>query len=473
MATALQLRQQFLDGERNLGEYYHELLNRCEDVNHRLNCLNVVTSELAEATVAQLHSKLTSGRPKGKLFGLPIIVKDNICLKDHPTTCASRILNGFVPPYNATVIDRLLADDAVIIAKANMDEFAMGSSNENSALGLARNPRDLERAPGGSSGGSAAAVAAGLVPLALGSDTGGSVRQPAAFCGVVGLKPTYGAVSRYGLVAFASSLDQIGPLAADVHSAALLFDVIAGHDSRDSTSAQQSLAGAEENLKAGVRGLKIGLPREYFAAGLDAEIAAAITRVADWLKREGAEIREVALPHTKYAVAAYYVVADAEASSNLARYDGVRYGQRAAAHDLLSMYTETRHAGFGAEVKRRIMLGTYVLSSGYYDAYYAKAMKVRRVIMQEMLEALNAVDLLLTPTTPTTAFKLGEKTEDPLAMYLSDIYTVSANLAGLPAISVPCGVDAAKLPIGAQLIGRPFDEPTLFRAAAVIEASSR
>ncbi len=473
METALQLRQQFLDGERNLGEYYHELLHRCEDVNRRLNCLNVVTPELAEATLTQLHSKLTSGRPKGKLFGLPIVVKDNICLKDYPTTCASRILAGFVPPYNATVIDRLLAEDAVIIAKANMDEFAMGSSNENSALGLVRNPRDPERAPGGSSGGSAAAVAAGLVPLALGSDTGGSVRQPAAFCGVVGLKPTYGAVSRYGLVAFASSLDQIGPLAGDVASAALLFEVIAGHDARDSTSAARPVNGVRATLKSGVQGLKIGLPREYFAAGLDSEIAAAIARVADLLKREGADIREVALPHTKYAVAAYYVIADAEASSNLARYDGVRYGQRAAAQDLLSMYTETRHAGFGAEVKRRIMLGTYVLSSGYYDAYYAKAMKVRRIIEQDMLEGLDEVDLLLTPTTPTTAFKLGEKTDDPLAMYLSDIYTVSANLAGLPAISVPCGVDGAKLPIGAQLMGRPFNEPTLFRAAAVIEASSR
>jgi len=473
MATALQLRQQFLDGVQNLGEYYHELLHRCGDVNRRLNCLTVVTSELAEATLAHLHSKLTSGRPKGRLFGLPIIVKDNICLRDYPTTCASRILEGFVPPYNATVIDRLLAEDAVIIAKANMDEFAMGSSNENSAIGPVRNPRDQERAPGGSSGGSAAAVAAGLVPLALGSDTGGSVRQPAGFCGVVGLKPTYGAVSRYGLVAFASSLDQIGPLATDVHSAALLFDVIAGHDPRDSTSARRSIVGTEVNLRAGVRGLKIGLPREYFAAGLDSDIAAAITRVAESLKRDGAEVREVAVPHTKYAVAAYYVIADAEASSNLARYDGVRYGQRVNTHDLHAMYTETRHAGFGAEVKRRIMLGTYVLSSGYYDAYYAKAMKVRQVIMQEMLEALNEVDLLLTPTTPTTAFKLGEKTEDPLAMYLSDIYTVSANLAGLPAISVPCGVDAAELPIGAQLMGRLFDEPTLFRAAAVIEASSR
>lgn len=473
METALQLRQQFLDGERNLGEYYHELLHGCEDVNRRLNCLTVVTSELVEATLGHLHSKLTSGRPKGRLFGLPVIVKDNICLKGYPTTCASKILAGFVPPYNATVIDRLLAEDAVIIAKANMDEFAMGSSNENSAIGPVRNPRDPERAPGGSSGGSAAAVAAGIVPLALGSDTGGSVRQPAAFCGVVGLKPTYGAVSRYGLVAFASSLDQIGPLAGDVASAALLFEVIGGHDPRDSTSAQRSSGSVQENLKAGVRGLRIGLPRECFAAGLDSDIAAAIIRVTDWLRCEGAEVREVALPHAKYAVAAYYVIADAEASSNLARYDGVRFGTRATAHDLVSMYTETRHAGFGAEVKRRIVLGTYVLSSGYYDAYYAKAMKVRQIITRDLLDALSEVDLLLTPTTPTTAFRLGEKTDDPLAMYLSDIYTVSANLAGLPAISVPCGADSANLPIGAQLMGRAFDESALFRAAAVIEANCR
>ncbi len=334
------------------------------------------------------------------------------------------------------MIDRLIAEDAVIIAKANMDEFAMGSSNENSAFGAVLNPHDITRIPGGSSGGSAVAVATGLTPLALGSDTGGSVRQPAAHCGVVGLKPTYGAVSRYGLVAYASSLDQIGPLACDVESAALLYSVIAGHDPKDSTSAQITELDYQNEMQKGVKGLRIGLPREYFGDGLDGEIRFSIQTMIEKLKSEGAEFVDVSLPHTEYAIATYYIIADAEASSNLARYDAVKYGLRAKNDDLISMYTNTRHEGFGAEVKRRIMLGTYVLSAGYYDAYYQKAMKVRNILKHEFAEVFTGADVLLTPTTPTTAFKIGEKSNDPLEMYLSDIYTVSANLAGVPAMSI-------------------------------------
>lgn len=469
MVSALELQRKIFAGETSLGDYYHALLGECEAVNARLNCLTVVTNSLSEKTIAQLQMKLENDRPKGRLFGLPVIVKDNICQRDYPTTCGSKILRNFIPPYNATVIERLIAEDAVIIAKANMDEFAMGSSNENSAFGPVLNPHDETRIPGGSSGGSAAAVAAGLAPMALGSDTGGSVRQPAAHCGVVGLKPTYGAVSRYGLVAYASSLDQIGPLGADVESAALLYEVIAGHDQRDSTSAQIIKCDYRAEMVKGVRGLRIGLPREYFAEGLDAEIRAAIEAMIEKFRAEGVQFIEVSLPYTEYAIATYYLIADAEASSNLARYDGVKYGLRAENNDLMSMYTNTRHEGFGAEVKRRIMLGTYVLSAGYYDAYYQKAMKVRRMLTQDLTEVLEKVDVLLTPTTPTTAFKLGEKTDDPLAMYLSDIYTVSANLAGVPAMSIPIGKDSRQLPIGLQLTGRHFDEPMLFRVGKAIE----
>lgn len=469
MVSALELQRKIFAGETSLGDYYHALLGECEAVNARLNCLTVVANSLSEKTIAQLQMKLENDRPKGRLFGLPVIVKDNICQRDYPTTCGSKILRNFIPPYNATVIERLIAEDAVIIAKANMDEFAMGSSNENSAFGPVLNPHDETRIPGGSSGGSAAAVAAGLAPMALGSDTGGSVRQPAAHCGVVGLKPTYGAVSRYGLVAYASSLDQIGPLGADVESAALLYEVIAGHDQRDSTSAQIIKCDYRAEMVKGVRGLRIGLPREYFAEGLDAEIRAAIEAMIEKFRAEGVQFIEVSLPYTEYAIATYYLIADAEASSNLARYDGVKYGLRAENNDLMSMYTNTRHEGFGAEVKRRIMLGTYVLSAGYYDAYYQKAMKVRRMLTQDLTEVLEKVDVLLTPTTPTTAFKLGEKTDDPLAMYLSDIYTVSANLAGVPAMSIPIGKDSRQLPIGLQLTGRHFDEPMLFRVGKAIE----
>ncbi len=469
MVSALELQRRMIAGEIDLADYYRSLLKECEDVQERFNCLTAITSELAKTTVNRLIANINNDRPKGKLFGLPVVVKDNICLRDYPTTCGSHILRDFVPPYNATVIDRLIAADAVIIAKANMDEFAMGSSNENSAFGPVKNPHDTTRIPGGSSGGSAVAVAAGLTPLALGSDTGGSVRQPAAHCGVVGLKPTYGAVSRYGLVAYASSLDQIGPLTSDVRSAALLFQVISGKDARDSTSVSFVEPDYEEEMGKGVGGLKIGIPEEYFAEGLDTEIRLAIDEVMEKLKAAGAQMHLLSLPHTKYAIATYYIIADAEASSNLARYDGVKYGLRAANADLISMYTNTRHEGFGAEVKRRIMLGTYVLSSGYYEAYYQKAMRVRKLLTQEFVAAFREVDVLLTPTTPTTAFKIGEKSNNPIEMYLSDIYTVSANLAGLPAISIPCGKDSKNLPIGLQLTARHFDEAMLFRVAKAVE----
>ncbi len=473
MISALELQRRIVAREIDLNDYYRKLLAECGAVNGRFNCLTAITSELTLETVGRLNRNLENDRPKGKLFGLPIVVKDNICLRDYPTTCASKILQNFVPPYNATVVERLIAADAVIIAKSNMDEFAMGSSNENSALGPVLNPYDPTRIPGGSSGGSAVAVAAGLAPFALGSDTGGSVRQPAAHCGVVGLKPTYGAVSRYGLVAYASSLDQIGPLAVDVDSAALLFSVVAGHDERDSTSAKVSHRDLHAESQKDMQGLRIGMPVEYFGEGLDHEIRAALEKCTALLELEGAVLTEVSLPHTKYAIATYYIIADAEASSNLARYDGVKFGLRTDSTDLMSMYTNTRHEGFGAEVKRRIMLGTYVLSAGYYDAYYQKAMKVRSILTQDFLKAFENVDVLLTPTTPTTAFKLGEKSDDPLEMYLSDIYTVSANLAGLPAISIPCGKDSKGLPIGLQLTGKHFDEATLFRVGKAVERLSR
>ncbi|MGB5105264.1 MAG: Asp-tRNA(Asn)/Glu-tRNA(Gln) amidotransferase subunit GatA [Candidatus Zixiibacteriota bacterium] len=473
MVSALELQRRIVAGEIDLDEYYRALLAECESVQARFNCLTAVTTNLAQATVDRLKTKIANNGPKGKLFGLPIVVKDNICLREYPTACGSKILRDFVPPYNATVIDRLIAADAVIIAKANMDEFAMGSSNENSAFGAVKNPHDPTRVPGGSSGGSAVAVSSGLTQMALGSDTGGSVRQPAAHCGVVGLKPTYGAVSRYGLVAYASSLDQIGPLTSDVRSAALLFDVISGKDERDSTSVEFAKPDFDAEMSKGVSGLRVGVPQEYFAEGLDTEIRLAIDEVMEKLKSAGAQMQLISLPHTKYAIATYYIIADAEASSNLARYDGVKYGLRSENADLISMYTNTRHEGFGAEVKRRIMLGTYVLSAGYYDAYYQKAMRVRRILTQEFAEAFKEVDVLLTPTTPTTAFKIGEKSDNPIEMYLSDIYTVSANLAGLPAISAPCGKDSKNLPIGLQLTARHFDEAMLFRVAMAVEDFTR
>ena len=403
------------------------------------------------------------------LFGLPIAVKDNISTKGIRTTCSSKILENYIPPFDATVVEKLKKQGYILTGKTNLDEFAMGSSTENSAFFPTKNPWDYERVPGGSSGGSAAAVGAGIVPAALGSDTGGSIRQPAAFCGVVGLKPTYGRVSRYGLVAFASSLDQIGPITRNVEDCALLLNVIAGKDPKDSTSADMDVPDYLSYIGKDIKGIKIGLPKEFFIKGLDSEIKETVLNAAKQLEKEGAEILEVSMPTTRYAIEAYYIIAPSEASSNLARYDGVRYGYRAKDYkDLEEMYSKTRDEGFGAEVKRRIMLGTYSLSSGYYDAYYLKAQKVRTLIYQDFMNAFKSVDLLLTPTTPDVAFKIGEKVSDPLQMYLSDIFTVSVNMAGVPGISLPCGFKDG-MPVGMQLIGKPFDEGRILQVAYYYE----
>jgi aspartyl-tRNA(Asn)/glutamyl-tRNA(Gln) amidotransferase subunit A len=402
----------------------------------------------------------------GALAGVPVAVKDNICVRGMQTSCGSRILGDYHPPYNATVIERLLDAGAVIIGKTNCDEFAMGSSNENSAFGAVKNPWDTTRVPGGSSGGSAAAVAAGIVPVALGSDTGGSVRQPASLCGVLGLKPTYGRNSRYGLVAFASSLDQVGVFAREVRDVARVLGVIAGRDKHDSTSADVPVPDYAASLGGDLHGARIGFPRALFGNGLDDEVGAAVKSVVDVYRELGAEIVDVELPNAGYAIAVYYIIATAEASSNLARFDGVRYGFRAEdAPELRQMYRKTREEGFGAEVKRRIMLGTYVLSAGYYDAYYRKAQQVRTLIKNDFLNAFKNCDAIITPTAPTPAFALGEKVDDPLAMYLNDIYTVTANLAGIPGLSVPCALSSTRLPIGFQLLGPYWSEPTLLKLA--------
>lgn len=409
------------------------------------------------------------------LKGIPIAIKDNICTKGELTTCSSRILLGFKPPYDATVIERLKDNGALIFGKTNMDEFAFGSSCETSFYGPTRNPWDLERVPGGSSGGSAAAVAADEAIWALGSDTGGSIRQPAALCGIVGLKPTYGRVSRYGLIAFASSLDQIGPFTKDVYDAALLLSIIAGHDNRDSTSVDIKAGDYLGCLKKDVKGLKIAIPKEYFIEGMDKQVEDSIRQAKTELEKLGAKFKEVSLPHTKYAVAVYYIIATAEASSNLARFDGVQYGFRTKDKDAASMidtYKQTRGKGFGTEAKRRIILGTYVLSSGYYEAYYLRALKVRTLIKKDFDDVFKEFDCLFTPTSPTPAFKIGEKFENPLSMYLSDIYTISANLAGIPAISVPCGLTKDKLPIGLQILAAPFKEENLFKAAYNFEQNT-
>jgi aspartyl-tRNA(Asn)/glutamyl-tRNA(Gln) amidotransferase subunit A len=409
------------------------------------------------------------------MTGMPLAIKDNLCTDGVATTACSRILQQFVPPYDATVIAKLRAQEYILLGKTNLDEFAMGSSTENSAFGPSRNPWNLQCVPGGSSGGSAAAVSADECVAALGSDTGGSIRQPAAFCGVVGLKPTYGRVSRYGLIAFASSLDQIGPITKDVADAAFLLGAIAGHDPKDSTSADLPVSDYMKALKKkDVKKFKFGVPAEFFAEGLDPEVEAAVRAAIDELKSLGGEIKEIQLPRTDAAVAVYYVLATAEASSNLARYDGVKFGLRAKdTKDLLDLYTKTRQEGFGPEVKRRIMLGTYALSSGYYDAYYGKAQAVRTLIRQDFDDAFKDVDVIVTPVTPTPAFKLGEKSEDPLQMYLSDIFTISVNLAGLPAIALPCGFSTSGLPIGVQMIGRAFQEETILRAAHAYEQSTQ
>ncbi len=408
----------------------------------------------------------------GSLYGVPIAIKDNICEEGKLTTCCSRILEGFRPPYDATVIKRLKSAGAVLIGKTNMDEFAFGSSCETSCYYPSRNPWDKERVPGGSSGGSAVAVASGMVPVALGSDTGGSIRQPASLCGVVGLKPTYGRVSRYGLIAFASSLDQIGVFSRNVEDSARVLQVIAGYDEMDSTSAEVEVDNYLQYLSKDLKGVKVGVPKEYFEEGIDPEVRHFVNNVRVVLQDLGARCEEISLPHTKYCVATYYIVATAEASSNLARFDGVQYGLRIKGRNLLDMYLRTREAGFGPEAKRRIILGTHVLSSGYYDAYYLRAQKVRALIKRDFDQAFTEYDVIMTPTSPTPAFRIGEKINDPLAMYLSDVFTISANLAGLPAISLPCGLHSEKLPIGVQFIGKAFDEKTLFRVAYAYEQAT-
>lgn len=429
------------------------------------------TQALAQAEAAD-HSLSNSDRPP-PLCGIPIAVKDIILTKDLRSTAGSKILERFIPPYDAGVIRRLRDAGAVILGKVNCDEFGMGSSNENSAYGPTRNPWDVSRVPGGSSGGSAACVAADQAVAALGTDTGGSIRLPASFCGVVGLKPTYGRVSRFGVVAYASSLDQVGPLTKDMRDCATLLGVIAGHDPRESTSVDHPVPDYQAALERGVRGLRVGIPREYFVAGMQSEVDQAVRRAIDTLQELGAEPVSISLPHTDYAVAAYYIIATAEASSNLARYDGVKYGHRAeSATDLAEMYRQTRAQGFGPEVKRRIMLGTYALSAGYYDAYYLKAQKVRRLIRQDFLRAFEQCDIIATPTAPTTAFQLGEKATDPLTMYLSDILTIAVNLAGLPGLSLPCGFDTEGLPISLQLIGQAFGEETVLQAGYAYEQAT-
>ncbi|HVG29267.1 MAG TPA: Asp-tRNA(Asn)/Glu-tRNA(Gln) amidotransferase subunit GatA [Pyrinomonadaceae bacterium] len=430
-------------------------------------------SEIGGGTAGQNSPAQAPAAARGALHGVPVAIKDNICVRGLQTSCGSRILGAYHPPYTATAVERLMQAGAVVVGKTNCDEFAMGSSNENSAFGAARNPWDTGRVPGGSSGGSAAAVAARIVPVALGSDTGGSVRQPAALCGVVGVKPTYGRVSRYGLVAFGSSLDQIGTFTLSARDAATVLSVIAGRDGRDATTADVEVPDYASRLTGDVRGARIGVPRALFGEGLDAEVRAGVERAIEVFRDLGVEIVDVELPHARYAIAVYYIIATAEASSNLARYDGVRYGFRAEeSRELRSMYRRTREEGFGAEVKRRVMLGTYVLSSGYYDAYYLKAQQVRTLIRQDFAAAFERCDAILTPTTPTTAFPLGEKADDPLAMYLNDIYTVTANLAGVPALSAPCGLSGDGLPVGMQLTARHWDEATMFRLADAYERAA-
>jgi aspartyl-tRNA(Asn)/glutamyl-tRNA(Gln) amidotransferase subunit A len=472
--TLFELQDQFTRGEVSAAEVVKAYFQRIAVVEPKVRAyITPAKKDTLLATAEALDFKLRGWRKTLPLMAMPIAVKDNLCTEGVKTTCGSRILEPFVPPYDATVVARLRSQEYVLIGKANMDEFAMGSSTENSAYGPTRNPWNLACIPGGSSGGSAAAVAADLCAAALGSDTGGSIRQPAACCGVVGLKPTYGRVSRYGLVAFASSLDQIGPITKDVRDAAVLLAVIAGHDPLDSTSADVPVPDYMKALKENMRGMKVGVPKEFFAEGLDPEVEQAVRAAIEEMKSLKAEVKEISLPMTEYAVATYYLIATAEASSNLARYDGVRYGLRATKEKgLLEMYMKTRQEGFGAEVKRRIMLGTYALSAGYYDAYYGKAQSVRTLIRRDFDEAFKDVDVIVTPTMPTPAFKLGEKSQDPLQMYLSDIYTISVNLAGVPAIVVPCGMSSGKLPIGLQIIGRPFEEEKIIRAAYAFEQAT-
>ncbi len=459
--------------EISVNDLIKSFYGRIAAVEDRVKAFVTITEDNALKMADKVQGKIKEKtRDTEFLLGVPLAIKDNICTKESLTTCSSKILSTFIPPYESTVTSKLLEQGYILIGKTNMDEFAMGSSTENSGFYSTRNPWDLERIPGGSSGGSAAAVAADECIAALGSDTGGSIRQPAALCGVVGLKPTYGRVSRYGLVAFASSLDQIGPITKNVRDAAIVMNIISGHDSLDSTSAPLPVPDFTAALGKDMKGLKLGVPKEYFIEGIEREVEIRVKDAIKKLEALGAIPVEISLPHTGYAVATYYILATSEASSNLARYDGVKYGFRAEGKDLMDMYMNTRAQGFGPEVKRRIMLGTYALSSGYYEAYYKKAQQVRTLIKQDFEKAFQQVDVIVTPTYPTAAFKLGEKTADPLQMYLSDIFTISVNLAGVPGISIPCGFTANNLPVGLQLIGRHFDEESLLKVAYAYEQAT-
>jgi aspartyl-tRNA(Asn)/glutamyl-tRNA(Gln) amidotransferase subunit A len=484
MRTVIEIADSTRSGKASAVSVVEECLERCRQ-RRELNAITYLAEGEALGEARRLDA-LGEGKPRGRLFGVPILVKDAICTRDLPTTSGSRILNRvtpegprpYLPPYDATVIERLRAEGAIVVGKANMDEFAMGSSNETSFYGPVKNPLDETRVPGGSSGGSAAAVSAELVPVALGSDTGGSIRQPASFCGIVGVKPTFGRVSRYGLIAFASSLDQIGPMTPDVASAARLLEVMAGPDGRDSTASAAPVEGYEAACGAGISGLRFGIPEEYFAAGLDPEVRRQVEAAIEKVRAAGASVVPVSLPHTQYGVATYYVLATAEASSNLARFDGVRYGLRVEPPQagLQELYTESRARGFGPEVQRRILLGTYVLSSGFYDAYYGKAQRVRTLIARDFERAFEKVDCLLAPTSPTVAFRIGERSQDPLAMYMADVYTLPASLAGVPALSLPIGTARDRgqdLPVGLQVMAPLHGETTMFRAAAAIEAFCR
>ncbi len=464
------LSRKLASGELSSREATAAYLQAIKEKEPSIGAYLTVLEESAMKKAAEVDEKRAAGKTLSPLAGVPAGIKDNICTKGVRTTCASKMLENFVSPYNAGVIERLEEADAVLLGKLNMDEFAMGSSTENSFFKVTHNPRDLSRVPGGSSGGSAAAVAANEAAFALGSDTGGSIRQPAAFCGVVGMKPTYGTVSRYGLVAFASSLDQIGPLTRTVRDSAMVMDTIAGHDRRDSTSIKMDAISYGEKIGQSIRGMKIALPEEFFGEGLSDEVRKGIEEAALQFQALGAEIVKVSMPTLSHALPAYYIISSAEASSNLARFDGVRYGYRAADYDdITSLYKKTRSEGFGAEVKRRIMLGTFALSSGYYDAYYKKALQVRTLIVNDYNRIFEKCDFILSPVAPTTAYKIGEKTADPLSMYLGDIYTVPVNIAGLPSLSMPCADAPDGLPIGMQLIGRPFSEPELYRAGYAYE----
>ncbi len=471
--TAHELSEKIKKQEVTSREVTASVFQRIDAVEPKVKAYVTLLKENAFKQAEEIDQKIKAGETTGALAGIPIAIKDNMNLKGAKCTCSSKILNNFISPYNATIIDLLKKQDMVFIGKTNMDEFAMGSSTETSYFGKTYNPWNLETIPGGSSGGSAASVAADEAIMALGSDTGGSIRQPASCCGIVGLKPTYGRVSRFGLVAFASSLDQIGPLTKDVQDAALLMNAIAAYDNNDSTSVNILTPDYTKSLVKDLTGLRIGIPKEYFVAGLDKEVEQSVREAISLLEKQGAKIMEISLPHTEYCLAVYYILAPSEASANLARYDGVKYGYRTPdAKDLLEQYEKTRGEGFGPEVKRRIMLGTYALSSGYYDAYYLKAQKVRTLIKNDFEEVFKNVDAIVTPTAPTAAFKIGEKTDDPLQMYLSDIFTISVNLAGIPALSLPCGFTKNRMPIGLQIMAKHFAEETIFKVAYAYEQNT-